>query len=203
MDEELPIGRRVHYWRTRRKLTLQVFADRVGKSKSWLEKVERGERRLDSLSAITEVANALEVDVSVLRDHASVRELLKVAGSAANELGADSNHYWTSFGQTNVELHRAAAAVELGEGRQAVDIHENLDRRRFAALVPERRAGTGRLTRSTATGGRLTDRSRAVPPVRMAQPYVLGVARPGRPVGVDAAGGLPRTWWKPSGSHRR
>ena len=39
-------------------------------------------------------------------------------------LGGDHNHYWTSFGPTNVELHRAAAAVELGDGGRAVEIHQ-------------------------------------------------------------------------------
>ena len=40
--DELPIGRRVAYWRGRRKMSQQVFADRLGKSKSWVDKVERG-----------------------------------------------------------------------------------------------------------------------------------------------------------------
>ncbi|MQA28059.1 MAG: helix-turn-helix domain-containing protein, partial [Micromonosporaceae bacterium] len=44
--ETLPIGRRVAYWRQRRKMSQQVFADRIGKSKSWVDKVERGARRL-------------------------------------------------------------------------------------------------------------------------------------------------------------
>ncbi|MFI6759960.1 helix-turn-helix domain-containing protein [Micromonospora sp. NPDC050417] len=76
-----------------------------------------------------------------LGDHDGVRELLRSAEEAANHLGADRNEYWTSFGPTNVELHRAAAAIELGEGREAVDIHENrLHHRRLAGLLPERRA---------------------------------------------------------------
>lgn len=334
--EGLSIGQRVNYWRTRRRLTLQVLADRIGKSKSWLEKVERGDRRLDRLSTIAEVAEALEIDMSLLldrgteirpaaatadqceigalrdvldraalasqvarphrpklndlrqsvthawvmlqharygvltrmlpgllrdtqaaadhhtgddgessakllaqvyqiassalrklgepelahlaadravrmslragdelltgtattrladallsmgrpraafetnvamahrlapggpneptperlsvfgalllqgamaaahlRDHASVRELLGLAGRAADVLGSDGDYYRTSFGRTNVDLHRVAAAVELGEGRQALKVHEQLDPERFAALVPERRA---------------------------------------------------------------
>ena len=48
--DELPIGRRVAYWRGRRKMSQQVFADRLGKSKSWVDKVERGVRRLDKFS---------------------------------------------------------------------------------------------------------------------------------------------------------
>ncbi len=54
-------------------------------------------------------------------DSATVRDLLASAQEAADQLGGDFNYYWTCFGPTNVQLHRAAAAVELGEGRQAVE----------------------------------------------------------------------------------
>jgi hypothetical protein len=53
-------------------------------------------------------------------DSATVEDLLSGAGEAATLLGGDQNHYWTSFGPTNVQLHRAAAAVELGEGGRAL-----------------------------------------------------------------------------------
>lgn len=338
--DELPIGRRVSYWRGRRKMSQQVFADRLGKSKSWVDKVERGVRRLDKFSVVYEIADILQVDVqlllgrdpdrrpggmncidqveveeiraalerydqfsaffyappepppltemrkavchawqtfqhakygvlaralprllrdaqaadaayscadeaqpaahllgqvyqiasSVLRklgehelawlaadrsiavaqragdhllagtasyrvgcallalgraraalevnvnianrlapectgdsgtperlsvygmlllqgamaaarigDTATVRDLVHGAGEAASHVG-DQNFYWTSFGPTNVELHRAAAAVELGEGRLAVETHTRLDIGRFDAMLPERRA---------------------------------------------------------------
>jgi transcriptional regulator with XRE-family HTH domain len=338
--DELPIGRRVAYWRGRRKLSQQVFADRLGKSKSWVDKVERGVRRLDKFSVLYEIADVLTIDVQLLLgkdperrtdamncideveveeiraaleryvsmskyfdaqvvppalpefrkavghawltyqyarygvltralpkllrdaqaadayytgdngqlaasllgqvyqiassalrklgehelawlaadrsmavsvraddpllagvatyrvgnallalgrarsalevnvnianrlapggangaepdrlsvygmlllqgamaaarlgDSATVRDLIRGAEEAATALGSDQNHYWTSFGPTNLELHRAAAAVELGEGRQAVETHERrIDKRRFGALLPERRA---------------------------------------------------------------
>jgi transcriptional regulator with XRE-family HTH domain len=338
--DDLPIGRRVAYWRARRKMSQQVFADRLGKSKSWVDKVERGVRRLDKFSIVYEIADVLQLDVqlllgrdperradngcvdqaeveeirsalehydqvsaffcnppeprplaelskavghawqtyqhakygdlaralprllrdtqaadaahagsdrtcaaahqlaqvyqlasSVLRklgelelswlaadrsiavaqrtgdpllagvaayrvslalmalgrgrpaleinvnianrlapgnygepvtperlsvygmlllqgamaaarigDSASVRDLLIAAEDAARALGGDQNHYWTSFGPTNVQLHRAAAAVEMGDGRIAVDTHEHIDRSGFGALLPERRA---------------------------------------------------------------
>ena len=62
------------------------------------------------------------------------------AEQAAGALGGDFNYYWTSFGPTNVQLHRAAAAVELGEGKLAVDTHHQIDQQGFGAMVPERRA---------------------------------------------------------------
>src|SRR4051812_26957249 len=73
-------------------------------------------------------------------DSATVRDLVNGAEEAATVLGGDYNHYWTCFGPTNVQLHRAAAAVELGDGRTAVDTHERIDGEGFAALLPERRA---------------------------------------------------------------
>ncbi|WP_428964307.1 helix-turn-helix domain-containing protein [Micromonospora fluostatini] len=334
--DELPIGRRVAYWRSRRKLSQQVFADRLGKSKSWVDKVERGVRRLDKFSVLHEIADILQIDVqlllgkdperrgdapngidqvevqeiraalerydamtayfdaapqppplvdlakavnhawltyqysrygeltrslpkllrdaqaadagsardeirlaanllgqvyqiasSVLRkigecelawlaadratavaqraddpllagiattrvgnallamgrarpalelnvnianridtsdgdpaalsvhgqlllqgamaaarlgDSATVDDLLIGAEEVAGQVGGDENHYWTSFGPTNVELHRAAAAVELGDGGRAVETHQRLAEPLFNALLPERRA---------------------------------------------------------------
>jgi transcriptional regulator with XRE-family HTH domain len=336
--DELPIGRRVAYWRGRRKMSQQVFADRLGKSKSWVDKVERGVRRLDKFSVVYDIADVLQVDVQLLLgkdverkpetqncidqveveeiraalerydqmsaffqpvphspalpemrkavshawltyqhakygvlartlpkllrdaqaadsahanseeardaahllgqvyqiassalrkvgehelswlaadrsiavsqragdqllaglasyrvgsallalgrtrpalevnvnianrlapgvdhtadrlsvygmlllngamaaarigDSATVRDLITGADQAAAAIGGDQNHYWTSFGPTNVELHRCATAVELGDGRLAVETHERINGTAFAALLPERRA---------------------------------------------------------------
>jgi transcriptional regulator with XRE-family HTH domain len=339
--DELPIGRRVAYWRNRRKMSQQVFADRLGKSKSWVDKVERGVRRLDKFSVVYEIADVLQLDVQILLgkdperrpdsvncvdqveveeiraalerydqisaffyappeppplaemrkavthawlsyqhakygmlartlprllreaqsadtayadsgqgreaahllgqvyqiassalrklgehelawlaadrsiavsqragdqllagtattrvalallalgrarpaleinvnianrlapgtngndcaperlsvygmlllqgamaaarigDGATVRDLLGGAEEAARGLDGDHNYYWSCFGPTNVKLHRAAAAVELGEGRSAVEVHEGLNLDAFHALLPERRA---------------------------------------------------------------
>jgi transcriptional regulator with XRE-family HTH domain len=336
--DELPIGRRVAYWRGRRKMSQQVFADRLGKSKSWVDKVERGVRRLDKFSVVYEIADVLAVDVQLLLgkdverkpdaqncidqveveeiraalerydqmsaffqamphspplpemrkavghawltyqhakygvlaralpkllrdaqaadsahvnsneardaahllgqvyqiassalrkvgehelswlaadrsiavsqragdqllaglasyrvgsallalgrvrpalevnvnianrlapgqdmtperlsvygmlllngamaaarigDSATVRDLIAGANQAALAIGGDQNHYWTSFGPTNVQLHRCATAVELGDGRTAVEAHERIDSDGFSAMLPERRA---------------------------------------------------------------
>ncbi|WP_434089789.1 helix-turn-helix domain-containing protein [Micromonospora echinofusca] len=47
-------------------MSQQVFADRIGKSKSWVDKVERGVRNLDRLSVIETVAGVLGVATGVL-----------------------------------------------------------------------------------------------------------------------------------------
>ncbi|WP_285680460.1 helix-turn-helix domain-containing protein [Actinoplanes sp. NBRC 103695] len=69
----MPIGRRVAYWRERRRMSQQVFADRLGRSKSWVEKVERGVRRLDRFTVVNEIADVLQVDVQLLLGRAPHR----------------------------------------------------------------------------------------------------------------------------------
>ncbi|MGW0432938.1 helix-turn-helix domain-containing protein [Micromonospora sp. NPDC003197] len=64
--DEISTGRRVAYWRKRRHLSQQVFADRLGRSTSWVEKIEGGQRRLDRLSVLHEIAEALRIDVQLL-----------------------------------------------------------------------------------------------------------------------------------------
>ncbi|GIJ20643.1 helix-turn-helix domain-containing protein [Micromonospora lutea] len=65
-SDAVPIGRRVAYWRARRRMSQQVFADRLGKSKSWVDKVERGARALDKVSTLREIAAALRIDHALL-----------------------------------------------------------------------------------------------------------------------------------------
>lgn len=48
-------------------------------------------------------------------DRATTRELLDLAAAAAARLGEDANHWFTSFGSTNVELHRLSTALDLGD----------------------------------------------------------------------------------------
>src|SRR5882724_10071807 len=62
------IGAHVRYWRLRRGLNRQQFAQRVGRSVSWLENVESGERALVRLPMLELVAEALGVTVEALTD---------------------------------------------------------------------------------------------------------------------------------------
>ncbi|WP_341716352.1 helix-turn-helix transcriptional regulator [Micromonospora sp. FIMYZ51] len=62
----VPLGRRVAQLRARRGMSQQAFADRLGKSKSWVDKIERGVRRLDRYSVIREIADVLRLDPEIL-----------------------------------------------------------------------------------------------------------------------------------------
>ncbi|MEU4554543.1 helix-turn-helix domain-containing protein [Micromonospora violae] len=65
-NDDIPIGRRVANWRVRRSMTQQMLADRLRRSKSWVDKIERGARPLDRYSVIQELAHVLRVDPEVL-----------------------------------------------------------------------------------------------------------------------------------------
>jgi len=68
------IGRRVAWWRTRRSLTRRQFADLCGRSLSWVDKVESGERSLLRLPMLELVAEVLHISVETLTDTNEVRE---------------------------------------------------------------------------------------------------------------------------------
>ena len=68
------IGRRVARWRGRRGLTRQQFADLCGRSLSWVDKVESGERGLLRLPMLERVAEVLHVTVESLTDLAEARQ---------------------------------------------------------------------------------------------------------------------------------
>ncbi|MFF3865968.1 helix-turn-helix domain-containing protein [Micromonospora sp. NPDC001898] len=65
-------------------MTQQMLADRLGKSKSWVDKVERGVRALDRFSIVQDVAEVLRVDTSVLVDGGA-----RPAGTAGAVEGLD------------------------------------------------------------------------------------------------------------------
>lgn len=67
----------VLYWMRRRGLTRQVFADRMGKSLSWVDKIKNGDRQLDRLSVLRHIAQVLDIPLQVLVDPAEAeRQLL-------------------------------------------------------------------------------------------------------------------------------
>src|ERR1700716_3323743 len=67
-DQARAIGERVRYWRQRRNLDRKRFADMVGRSTSWLDKIEKGERNLLRLPMLEKVAEVLDINPTVLTD---------------------------------------------------------------------------------------------------------------------------------------
>ena len=58
----------VMYWMCRRGLTRQVFADRLGKSVSWVDKIKNGDRQLERLGVLRQIAQVLDIPLQVLID---------------------------------------------------------------------------------------------------------------------------------------
>jgi transcriptional regulator with XRE-family HTH domain len=58
----------VLYWMQRRGMTRQVFADRLGKSVSWVDKIKAGDRQLDRVGVLRQIAGVLDIPLIVLID---------------------------------------------------------------------------------------------------------------------------------------
>src|SRR5919205_205801 len=109
------IGRRVSYWRPRRGLTRQQFADLVGRSMSWVDKVETGQRGLVRLPMLETVASALQVDVTALTDD-------EIARRAAQRPDAvEVRAIRAALGSYQVILGGSGARPDLARLRGQVD----------------------------------------------------------------------------------
>ena len=64
--DDLELGARIAYWRERRGVTQKLLADRIGRSKSWIEKVEAGTRSADRLPILLTICSELRIDFPVL-----------------------------------------------------------------------------------------------------------------------------------------
>ncbi len=90
-----------------------------------------------------------------MRNRALADHMMGKAHEAAQRLGSDRNELWTSFGPTNVEIHRLALALEFEDVQLAVDMAPHI---RTTGLPVERRA-RARLdvARAYAEAGRIDD----------------------------------------------
>ncbi|HEV8647868.1 MAG TPA: hypothetical protein VG276_00320 [Actinomycetes bacterium] len=71
-------------------------------------------------------------------DRAGASEFLTEASLVSQRLGEDRNDFWTVFGPTNVGIHRASVAVELGDAGRVVELARAIDPSQLPSL--ERRA---------------------------------------------------------------
>jgi transcriptional regulator with XRE-family HTH domain len=58
----------VMYWMRRRGMTRKIFGDRMGKSLSWVDKIRAGDRQLDRVSVLRQIARVLDIPLVVLID---------------------------------------------------------------------------------------------------------------------------------------
>jgi transcriptional regulator with XRE-family HTH domain len=64
--DDLELGARIAYWRERRGITQKLLADRIGRSKSWIEKIEAGTRSADRLPILLTICKELRIDLPML-----------------------------------------------------------------------------------------------------------------------------------------
>ncbi|TWG08096.1 helix-turn-helix protein [Saccharopolyspora dendranthemae] len=64
--DELSIGERIAFYRRRRGLSQVVLAGLMGKSEDWVSKVERGERQVNRVEVLVELARQLRVTLNDL-----------------------------------------------------------------------------------------------------------------------------------------
>ncbi|MEV4711715.1 helix-turn-helix domain-containing protein [Micromonospora sp. NPDC049374] len=142
--DQVPIGRRVAYWRARRRMSQQVFADRLGKSKSWVDKVERGVRTLDKVSTLRDIAAALRIDQALLlgQDSRPAEATTRVKG--VEQIRAALSAY-------DIALDRPAARRDAPDGarlaRGVAHAWTSFQHARYPALIgllPELLAGAQR-----------------------------------------------------------
>ncbi|SCL22193.1 Transcriptional regulator, contains XRE-family HTH domain [Micromonospora nigra] len=143
--EQVPIGRQVAYWRTRRRLSQQVFADRLGKSKSWVDKVERGVRSLDKMSTLRHIATVLRIDTAVLfgRDVQPVVVADRVEG--VERIREALSTYDSALGRPAVRSVALPADRLTREVGHAWTMFQHARYPQVAALVPGLLAGVQRV----------------------------------------------------------
>jgi transcriptional regulator with XRE-family HTH domain len=131
--QDLTIGQRVALCRKAKGMSQEVLAHLLGRSHSWLTKVERGERQLDRMSLIVQIADVLKVDVTEITGvpygpasgppaHAAVpaiRRVLIGAGSGGHDLtrpdGVDSLPVLRARMMSANRLRHGAAYDRLGQ----------------------------------------------------------------------------------------
>jgi len=136
---EMPIGQRIAMYRKARGLSQDGLAMRLNRSKSWVTKIERGERPLDSITTILQLARALGVEVQRLTGRPYFPE--------PGERGAKSERLYSlrRVLMRNDAIHNAAHGMSDGLPPPVVDLRREAKRARqlynrspnnFSAVVP-------------------------------------------------------------------
>jgi transcriptional regulator with XRE-family HTH domain len=176
--DDQPVGRRVAYWRKRRGMSQQFFADRLGKSKSWVDKVERGVRRLDRFSTIAEIAEELGIDVQALTGRDPVRRPESVNCIDQVEV-AEIRAALERYDRISAFHVTAAVSPPLSELRKSVDhAWMTFQRSRYGVLarrLPQliRDAQAADTATADAARSESTDRARGEAAYLLAEVYQI------------------------------
>lgn len=107
-----------------------------------LASAERLDRDLNPTDATLSIRGALILRAAAAaarhEDRRMCHSLLEEATEIGVQLGRDGNVGWTAFGPTNVQLHKVATAIDLGDAGTALDVASGIDISTIP--LPERRA---------------------------------------------------------------
>lgn len=117
----------VLYWIQRRGMTRQIFADRMGKSLSWVDKIRAGDRQLDRLSVLRQIASVLTIPLSVLIDPEEAERQRTCPDDREIEA-------------TNVLVHRVSALADMQSGGRVIEAAAEIPSGDLMRLPRERRA---------------------------------------------------------------
>jgi transcriptional regulator with XRE-family HTH domain len=122
MDDEQAraIGRRVRYWRERRNFGRKHFADLVGRSTSWLDKIEKGERNLLRLPMLERVAEVLSIDPTTLTDEPTAQRVAQCVD--AGEVQAIRAALGSYPGLGPARADQALTVRQLGQQAEYLDL---------------------------------------------------------------------------------
>ncbi|OLF17944.1 helix-turn-helix domain-containing protein [Actinophytocola xanthii] len=135
---ELPVGRRIEWYRRQAGMSRTVVADRVGRSASWLKGVETGRLLVPRLDMLLRLAQALELaDLAALTGNGEAVPVRVFAGERHAALGAVRaalmDYQLTPTGQTPRADHVARRLEQAWRVRHASPDH----RTQLGALLPD------------------------------------------------------------------
>ena len=118
LGQDMTIGERVAWYRTRRGLTQEVLAGMVGRTDDWLSKIENGRANLERLSVIKALADALDVTVGDLLGEPAILDW-NASGATTPSVGLlrDALMDYSAL----VPMLSSATPEPLGDLRSGVD----------------------------------------------------------------------------------
>jgi transcriptional regulator with XRE-family HTH domain len=121
----------VMYWMRRRGLTRKIFADRLGKSLSWVDKIRNGDRQLDRLSVLKQIAGVLDIPWW----HSSTRSRPSNCSAARTTVRSKP-----SATRSGVRVHQVSALADMQSGGRVIEAARQISPADLSNLPKERRA---------------------------------------------------------------
>lgn len=137
-ESEVPIGRRIQALRKERGIDQKTLAMKLDRSPSWMTKIERGERQIDSVTMLLRVAEVLNVELHNLTRRPSLESGGRtLEGSAGLKRLRKAVMRPDAFASYSVELSSPPRPVaRMREDARRLRQQYNTSPENFSAVVP-------------------------------------------------------------------